>query len=160
MMSNCAKCPDMTILDNPRGIGCVVYTGGPPDAPFQAVGRAIPADDGLSRKYARPQVTKEGLIQYDPMGPEPPIPEGYAPSTDPWTLRPIWPSCVFRSLRVSLHEDGHLQIEGQCLNPASGKRGYETVTAGFCEGCETRISIQQATTPSTLRRELRDSARR
>jgi len=142
MEKTCNKCPEMDILDNPRGVGYIVYTGGPPEAPFAAVRFMMPADDGFVRKYARPRVTMNGCIEYDPAGPQPPVPEGYTRMPhNPWTLCPIWASCVFRASRVTLHEDGYLQIEGQCLNPASGKKGYETLATDFCEACPARLDI-------------------
>jgi len=138
----CENCPDKSALDNPAGVLYVVYTGGPPHAPFAAMRAAVP-NDGIIRRY-RPAVHPDGRIEYERDVPAPPAPEGYqADASDPWTLRPTWVSCVFRSYRVQLLDDGILNVEGQCLNPRSGKKGYEIVTRDFCRLCPVGCAIGQ-----------------
>ena len=74
----------------------------------------------------------------------PPVPEGYeADKGEPYVLKPVWPSCSHRMLRVQMNNDsGLLSVEGVCMDPRSGKKGHETLTVAHCQQCSVRRPIQ------------------
>ena len=77
--------------------------------------------------------------------PKPPVPEGYAATIDPHVLKPVWPSCARRMLKVQMQMDtGLLQIDGVCCNPASGKTGRDLLTLAHCQQCLVRRVIREA----------------
>jgi len=133
----CPDCPDAKDLE---GMSYIVYTGGPPEAPFAAVALAI-HDDGIIRRY-RPFVHPDGSIEYVRDVPEPPVPEGYArDEQNPWLLRPIWVSCVYRMYRTKQLEDGTLKIDGLCTHPDAGMPAHKPVTNAKCCLCNVRCAI-------------------
>lgn len=129
----CNECPEnVPVLQGPISI---VYTGGPPAAPFAAVGLALPQpDEKIVTLYGLPTVSREGVISYSKGGPQPPVPTGYK-AEDPWTFRPVWPSCQHRLLEVHPVEDGSLIIHGYCLNHQAGRRDTERLSVEVCRGC-------------------------
>jgi len=136
----CENCPDAAALANP-GVVTIVYTGGPPHGPFAAVRAAIPRD-GVIRRYEA-TVHPDGRISYNRDVPAPPVPVGYARDTDPWTLRPVWTPCVYRSYRARIQDDGTLTIAAFCLHPHSGRPTQTALTPAGCEGCATCVRIDQ-----------------
>ena len=73
---------------------------------------------------------------------KPPVPEGYAATIDPHVLKPVWPSCARRLLKVQMQMDtGLLEIDGVCCNPASGKTGRHLLTLADCQQCSVRRAI-------------------
>jgi hypothetical protein len=140
----CKKCPDKAELDNKYGVYYITYTGGPPHAPFAVMRQAIPAQDEIIRRFERPTVGQDGYIRYNKNGPVPPVPAGYeADPGDPWTLRPVWSSCMFRLYRVQLHDEGYLQVDAFCAHPGSGKPKHEKITPADCEKCGVCVPIRQ-----------------
>jgi hypothetical protein len=136
-MAACDDCPD---ANNTNEVIYVVYTGGPPHAPFALMGKAIPSD-GIIRQY-QPKVHEDGRVEYESNGqPEPPVPEGYDADSNPFILLPVWCPCVHRMYRVQMLDNGLLEIKAKCVvNPATMKaQGH--VTNEFCQRCRTRLPI-------------------
>jgi hypothetical protein len=136
----CQNCPDDKILE---GVFYIVYTGGPPHAQFAAMQTVVDRVDHkeIIRRY-QPTVHPDGRIEYKKDTPEPPAPEGYVrDERAPWTLRPIWPSCVYRMYRVQMLDDGQLKIEGICTHPQSGARLHEAITCAKCNLCAVGCAI-------------------
>lgn len=137
---SCEDCPERQHLS---GAVYIVYSGGPPSAPFAAVARAVPPpDDQIITLYGTPTVNPDGTISYNKEGPKPPVPTGYerVPGDD-WTLRPVWKSCMYRLLRVRAIEDGSLNIVGLCSHPDSGVKAQEPLAPERCKSCALRVSI-------------------
>jgi len=133
-------CEDCPKLQHNRATLYVVYTGGPAWAPFAAMKTAIP-DDGIIRRY-QPTIHPDGRIEYGRNVPPPPVPEGYQTDhNDPWLLRPIWVSCVYRMYRVQMLDDGILTIEGQCPLLASSRPRNDKLTNTFCRACAVGYPI-------------------
>jgi hypothetical protein len=124
----------------------VIYTGGPPHAQYVALGAAIPPQDANVRlQYGWPTVRPDGCLEYRG-GQTPPVPEGYAATIDPHVLKPVWPSCARRMLKVQMQMDtGLLKVEGVCCNPASGKTGLNPLTLADCRECPVRRAIMDRT---------------
>ncbi len=136
----CDSCPDEK---NAEGVFFIVYTGGPPHAPFAAM-QAVVRDDGIVRRH-QPTVHPDGHIEYQRDAPEPPVPEGYAKDEcDPWVLRPVWASCVHRMYRVQRLDDGLLKIDGLCCNPLSGVQPHQLLTCAKCNLCGVGCAIGSA----------------
>jgi hypothetical protein len=135
-MMSCKNCPDKNI----DGTALIVYTGGPPHAPFAAM-RLVLRDDGIIRRY-QPTVHPDGCIEYKRDAPEPLVPEGYMKDEhNPWILRPVWVSCIYRTYRVQRLDDGQLKINGFCVNPHSGISTREPVTCAKCNLCAVGCAI-------------------
>ncbi len=136
----CETCPDSQTMD---GVFFVVYTGGPPHAQFAAMQMAVNklADDGIVRLHT-PRVQPDGSIEYEKAAPEPPVPEGYVrDERDPYVLRPVWSSCLYRMYRVQRLDDGLLKIDGLCTNPLSGQDAITPLTNAKCRLCPAGCAI-------------------
>lgn len=134
----CEGCPEYAAPDNPLGTSIIIYTGGPPHALFANVIRAL-ADDQKETvtKWSKPTVHPDGTIEYQQNEAEPPEIEGYQrDASNPRLLRPIWPHCAWRSLRVWRTDDGSVKIAAGCLTPASEIPAYETLTLAQCKKCQ------------------------
>ncbi len=138
----CENCPETSPSPRRAQTALVIYTGGPSHAQYVALGAAIPPQDVSVRlQYGWPTVRQEGCLEYRG-GQKPPVPEGYAATIDPHVLKPVWPSCARRMLKVQMQMDtGLLQIDGVCCNPASGKTGRNLLTLADCQQCPVRRAI-------------------
>lgn len=139
----CEGCPEyMTPGDGSRGVAVIVYTGGPAWAPFANVVRALSPDrSGVVTKWSRPTVHKHGEIEYQQNEAEPPEIEGYErDASNPRLLRPIWPRCGWRVLRVWREDTGAVSISAGCLLPASGVPAYEALKLAQCQNCSKRAT--------------------
>ncbi len=137
----CHNCPNK--VSQLTKVVLVVYTGGPPHAQYVALAQAIPPrDETVLLQYGWPMARADGCLEYRG-GQVPPVPEGYeADKDDPYVLKPVWPSCSHRMLRVQMNNDsGLLRVEGVCMDPRSGKKGHETLTVAHCQQCSVRRSI-------------------
>jgi hypothetical protein len=141
----CENCPETSPSPRRAQIALVIYTGGPSHAQFVALGAAIPPlDTNVRLQYGWPTVRPDGCLEYRG-GQKPPVPEGYAATIDPHVLKPVWPSCARRMLKVQMQMDtGLLQIDGVCCNPASGKTGRDLLTLAHCQQCLVRRVIREA----------------
>lgn len=136
----CQNCPDDKTLE---GVFYIVYTGGPPHAQFAVMQEVVrrARQDEVVRLY-RPEVRPDGCIEYEQDAPEPPVPEGYTrDDNNPWLLRPMWPSCIYRMYRVQMLDEGQLKIDGICMNPQSGATQKEPVTCAKCSLCIVGYAI-------------------
>lgn len=138
----CDGCPEHAPPDDPKGTAYLVYTGGPPQAIFVMVGRALPQDDpAIVRKWSRPTVEEDGSIVYKQEESEPSEIEGYERDpSNPKRLRPIWPHCVWRALRVWRTDSGEARVIACCLTPASGLKAHEAVKLSQCKNCPHKIT--------------------
>ena len=139
----CDDCPHKTKPQHSKVV-LVVYTGGPPHAQYVALAQAIPPrDETVLLQYGWPTTRADGCLEYRG-GQVPPVPEGYEADRDePYVLKPIWPSCSHRMLRVQMNNDnGLLKVEGICMDPRSGRKGHETLTVAHCQQCPVRRPIQ------------------
>ena len=101
----CENCPETSPATGRAQTALVIYTGGPPHAQYVAVGAAIPRQDTNVRlQYGWPTVRQDGCLEYRG-GQKPPVPEGYAATIDPHVLKPVWPSCARRLLKVQMQMD-------------------------------------------------------
>ncbi len=134
----CKGCPEHAAPDNPLGTSFIVYTGGPPHAPFANVIQALSNDqEGIVTKWSKPTVHPDGAIEYQQNEAKPPEIEGYQrDASNPRLLRPIWPHCAWRSLRVWRADDGSVKIAAVCLTPASEIPAYETLALAQCKKCQ------------------------
>ncbi len=139
----CENCPETSPAQDRAQTALVIYTGGPPHAQYVAVGGAIPPPDANVRlQYGWPVVRPDGCLEYRG-GQTPPVPEGYAATIDQHVLKPVWPSCARRLLKVQMQMDsGLLKIDGVCCNPASGKTGRHLLTLADCQQCPVRRAIR------------------
>ena len=137
----CDGCPEFIETSKISGLVYLVYSGGPPSSIFASVKYALADDDpNIIRKWSKPQIHKDGVIEYDKNENEPPKIEGY--KTDPLNpqrLKPCWLHCLWRTLRVWRADNGSVAISAGCLNPASGFKSHETLTQNNCETCSTRL---------------------
>ncbi|MEN6367682.1 MAG: hypothetical protein ABFC88_12800 [Thermoguttaceae bacterium] len=60
---------------------------------------------------------------------------------DPWVLRPVWSSCLYRMYRVQRLEDGTLKIDGLCAMPMSGIPAHQPLTNTNCRLCKVGCAI-------------------
>ena len=136
MTTPCENCPDK---GKPAKIVYVVYSGGPEHVFYATLARAIPArNEQVILQYGWPTARPDGCLEYAG-GQAPPVPEGFEATVDLHVLKPIWPSCTRRMLKVQMHEDsGLLQIDGVCCWPPSGKCGRHTLTLADCRQCPVR----------------------
>jgi len=137
----CQGCPDFTpSRDDSRPIAVIVYTGGPEYALFANVIRVLAPDkEGVVTKWSCPSVYPAGELQYKQNEAEPPSIEGYQRDTsNPWLLRPIWPPCAWRMLRVWREDTGAVSISAGCLCPASNTQPYESLALSQCQNCAQR----------------------
>ena len=103
MTEPCRDCPNKVNnkIDN---VVLVVYTGGPPHAQYVALAQAIPPrDETVLLQYGWPTARADGCLEYRG-GQVPPVPEGWE-MDEPSVLKPIWPSCSHRMLRVQMNND-------------------------------------------------------
>lgn len=139
----CDGCPEhVPPKDGSREGGTIVYTGGPRYAPFACVALALAPDkEGVVTKWSRPTVHQTGEIEYQQNEAEPPRIEGYKPdASNPRLLRPVWPHCVWRVLRVWREDTGAVSISAGCLTPASNVPIHESLKLSQCEGCSARAT--------------------
>jgi len=137
----CEGCPDhVPPKDGSREGGTIVYTGGPKYAPFACVALALSPDkEGIVTKWSRPTVHRMGEIEYQQSEAEPPEIEGYERDTsNPRLLRPVWPHCVWRSLRVWRQDTGAVSISAGCLNVLAGIKPQDTLSLKQCNDCPHR----------------------
>lgn len=139
----CKDCPDyMPPRDGSRGVAVIIYTGGPAYAPFANVIRALAPDrQGIITKWSRPTIHPKGEIEYQQNEAEPPEIEGYQrDASNPRLLRPIWPHCVWRTLRVWREDTGAVAISAGCLTPVSGVPAHESLKLTRCQNCTIRAT--------------------
>lgn len=137
----CKDCPDfIPPQNNSRRVAVIVYTGGPPYALFANVIRTLSADlDGVITKWSRPTVHPDGGIEYKQNEAKPPEIEGYQrDAVNFWLLRPIWPHCVWRMLRVWREDTGAVIISAGCNLPNSGAPPDESLRLTHCQNCPHR----------------------
>ena len=136
----CEDCPEIGALQSAPETFCIAYGGGPETTVYALVGQAIPArDERVILQYGWPSVGNDGTITYVD-GQEPPLPEGYERTTT--GMRPCWPSCVWRLLRVRFqNHNGSLQIDGLCNHVGSGQQLGRPITVLACQGCPVRKPI-------------------
>lgn len=123
----------------PASNGWVIYTGGPPTAPFAALKHLLP------EKYPA-SISGAGVIQYEDREPPPPI-EGYR--QEGLNFYPIWPNCRWRLYQVAIRDCGAIAIKAKCGNP-EGPLG-DSVTYQQCVGCGSRVPIPAPFTPQRKR---------
>ena len=121
---SCKDCPDTPVGEKI----IIVYTGGPPSAPFAMVRLAI--NNEVVYRYS-PTVHPDGSIEYDEV---PKALEGY--ELQDKTLKPIWASCVHRMLKVFQGDTGQLAITATCI----ANRG-KALALDTCVGCSVRLPI-------------------
>jgi len=136
-MNPCHNCPEHSAPDNPQGTTLIVYTGGPSYALFANVIRALTEDNSeIVTKWSKPKIHPKGEIEYQQDEAEPPEIDGYQRDTsNPRLLRPIWPHCNWRYIRVWRADDGSVKITAGCLTPASNIPPYEALTLTQCKAC-------------------------
>ena len=139
----CDDCPEHILpRDDSRGMATIVYTGGPSYATFASVILALTPDrDGVVTKWSRPTIHPTGEIEYQQNEAEPPEIEGYKrDASNHRLLRPIWPHCVWRMLRVWREDTGAVTISAGCLTPASGVPAHESLRLNQCQECPHRAT--------------------
>ena len=124
-------CPEDQSRPLPTG-GCnyLIYSGGPTVSFYRLVEHAIP---NVEMTHGRPTVHPDGSLEF--AGP-PPALVGYRQEGP--RLRPAWPSCTLRMLRVQVLE-GVLSIAGICGSPGARHFSHE-VALDQCQHCSTRLS--------------------
>jgi hypothetical protein len=138
----CENCPEVGRRPAAAEVVYVVYTGGPQHLQYAALAHAIPGrNEQVVLQYGWPTVRPDGSIEYAG-GQAPPVPKGFEATADPHVLKPAWPSCTRRMLKVEMHQDnGLLEIDGMCCWPPSGKSGRHTLTLADCRQCPVRSPI-------------------
>jgi hypothetical protein len=136
----CDDCPEYIVAAETTGVAILVYSGGPPTAIFESVKFALARDDPkVIRKWSKPTVHKDGSIEYTQNEAEPPEIEGYSRDpNNPRRLKPCWPPCAWRILRVWRADNGSVKITCGCVNPTSGHKPHEDVTLENCKTCARR----------------------
>ena len=111
--------------------------GGPAHAQYLVLRQLIPPHNpNIVTKYGWPSIRDDGCIVYSE-GEMPPTPDGFE-AIEPRVLRPTWPFCPYRVLRVKLQDTGLLNIEAACCNPLTENIKLPKLSLPDCQGCTAR----------------------
>ncbi len=134
-MRGCKDCPQPAAT-NVVGNVHILYTGGPQHAQYVVARQAIPSrNPDIATKYGWPTVHDDGSIEYSEGEALPPL-EGFEVTGR--VLRPRWPFCHWKMLRVSMADTGWLTIDALCCNPLSGKAMMKPLLLADCQSCPRR----------------------
>ena len=129
---SCSDCPDTQPRPSaPAGCNYIAYSGGPMNSLYRLLDQAIPADVELI--HGRPIVHADGSLEF---AGDPPTLSGYRREGS--CLRPVWPPCAMRMLRVQV-VDGLLTVSGVCGRPQAEYLSLE-IGLDQCQSCPARQS--------------------
>jgi hypothetical protein len=130
----------VTINDILNRLPQAVYGANTPHNPLKSLGATLPVDDGVVRKFGRPQVLDDGSIQYPPGDEHPPEINGYArDENNPFLFHPLWPECLLRMQGTRLdRKSGAINVSMVCNSPEAKDHFMKYVKHTDCEGCPFR----------------------